>query len=76
MRALFACNSWLAIVMITDFLGRKERFNTPGMAVPTNWARRLRLSVSQLQNNRAVRSRARIVRQILQETRRSPSEAA
>ena len=71
MRALFACNSWLAVVMITDFLGRTERFNTPGMAVSSNWTRRLRLTVAQLQSNRSARSKSRIVRQLLQETNRA-----
>ena len=42
MRALFASNSWLVIVMITDLLARKERFNTPGMATSSNWTRRMR----------------------------------
>ena len=30
--ALFRSESWIAIVMITDLLGRKERFNVPGTA--------------------------------------------
>ena len=75
MRALFACNSWLAVVMITDFLGRTERFNTPGMAVSFNWTRRLRLTVAQLQSNRSARSKSRIVRQLLQETNRATRSA-
>ncbi len=75
MRALFASNSWLAVVMITDFLERTERFNTPGMAVSANWTRRLRLSVAQFQTNRAVRRQSRIVRQLLQETNRATGAA-
>jgi len=30
MEALFRCESWIAIVMITDVLARKYRFNVPG----------------------------------------------
>ena len=30
--ALFRSESWIAIVMITDLLGRKDRFNVPGTA--------------------------------------------
>ena len=32
MNALFNSNSWIAIVMITDLLARKDRFNVPGTA--------------------------------------------
>src|SRR5437764_11636930 len=32
MNALFRSNSWIAIVMITDLLARKDRFNVPGTA--------------------------------------------
>jgi 4-alpha-glucanotransferase len=30
MNALFRCNSWIAVVMITDLLAREYRFNIPG----------------------------------------------
>ena len=33
MSALFNSNSWIAIVMITDLLARKDRFNVPGTTV-------------------------------------------
>jgi 4-alpha-glucanotransferase len=71
MRALFACNSWLAIVMITDLLARTDRFNTPGMAASGNWTRRLRQSVTQLQTSRSVQQRMNLVRRLLHETGRS-----
>jgi 4-alpha-glucanotransferase len=34
--ALFSCNSWIAIVMITDVLARKYRFNVPGTRANLN----------------------------------------
>src|SRR5205085_2169435 len=37
--ALFRSGSWIAIVMITDLLGRKDRFNVPGTAANSNWSR-------------------------------------
>ena len=52
MRALFACNSWLVIVMITDLLARRDRFNTPGMATSSNWTRRMKQTVQELQTSR------------------------
>lgn len=45
---LLNCNSWIAISMITDLLGRNERFNVPGTAADSNWSRRLHLTVEEL----------------------------
>ena len=39
--ALFKCNSWMAVAMINDYFGTKERFNVPGEVTETNWSRRL-----------------------------------
>jgi 4-alpha-glucanotransferase len=38
---LLRCNSWLAVVMITDLLGTAERFNVPGSVGEENWSARL-----------------------------------
>ena len=46
--ALFRSESWIALVMITDLLGRKERFNVPGTASGSNWTRRLHTTVARL----------------------------
>jgi 4-alpha-glucanotransferase len=70
MRALFACNSWLVIVMITDLLARKDRFNTPGMATSSNWTRRLKQTVQELQTSKAVKRRIHMVRNLFEETGR------
>ncbi len=45
--ALFRSESWIAIVMITDLLGRKDRFNVPGTETRSNWTRRLHTTVEQ-----------------------------
>ena len=34
--------------MVTDLLGRKERFNVPGTASGSNWTRRLHTTVAKL----------------------------
>lgn len=39
--ALMRCNSWLAVLMITDVLGTEQRFNVPGSVGATNWSARL-----------------------------------
>lgn len=48
LRALFCSNSWIAVAMITDLLGRTERFNLPGVAGSENWSQRLHATVAEL----------------------------
>jgi 4-alpha-glucanotransferase len=69
--ALLRSNAWVAVIMITDLLGLKDRFNVPGTAANTNWTRRLRLSVDGLRSNWAVRKRMRLLQQLLEETGRA-----
>lgn len=71
MEALFASNSWLAIVMITDLLARKDRFNVPGMANEGNWTRRMHADIPALRKSRTVRERMRTIRALLQRTGRA-----
>ena len=47
MDALFRSESWIAIVMITDLLARKDRFNVPGTAARSNWSRRMQKTVAE-----------------------------
>lgn len=71
--ALFRCESWIAIVMITDLLGRKDRFNVPGTAANSNWTRRLHTSVSKLGGGTVLKRRLQRVHQLLEETGRLSS---
>jgi 4-alpha-glucanotransferase len=48
MRGLMACNSWLAIPMITDILGAEDRFNVPGAIGDENWTARLGSPISRI----------------------------
>ena len=70
MEGLFHCNSWLALVMITDLLGRKDRFNVPGTAAGSNWSRRLPKTVEGLRKSRSVGKRMRLIRELMEKTRR------
>ena len=69
-RALFASNAWMAIIMITDLLARKDRFNVPGTAADSNWSRRLQMTVARLRASRGVKQRMKLVRALLHETGR------
>jgi 4-alpha-glucanotransferase len=70
MEALFRCESWIALVMITDLLARKDRFNVPGTAASSNWSRRMGKSVEELKKSSRVRKRMRRINVLLHETGR------
>jgi 4-alpha-glucanotransferase len=70
MEALFACDSWIAVVMLTDLLRRKYRFNVPGTAANFNWTRRVQRTIAQLSSSRTVRGQMRLIRGLLEKTGR------
>ena len=73
MEALFRSESWITLVMITDLLARKDRFNVPGTAARSNWSRRLGKTVRGLKNSPSVRKRMRTISELLERTGRAPS---
>jgi len=70
MSALFNSNSWIAIVMITDLLARKDRFNIPGTAAATNWTRRLPKTISQMRESPTIRRQMKLIRELLEKSGR------
>ncbi len=70
LEALFRCRSWLAIVMITDLLGRKDRFNVPGTAANSNWTRRLHTTVEKLGRGQGLRRQLHLVRALIRQAGR------
>ncbi len=68
--ALFRSESWMAVVMITDLLARKDRFNVPGTAADSNWSRRMHLTVARLGSSRVVKRRMKLVRKLLESSGR------
>src|SRR6266481_263247 len=71
MEALFRCESWIAIVMITDLRARKYRFNVPGTKANLNWTRRMQRSIAQLRSNRKERRRMELIHDLLVKTGRA-----
>ena len=71
MEALFRCESWIAIVMITDLLACKYRFNVPGTKANLNWARRMQRSIAQLGSSRKERKRMELIHELLVKTQRT-----
>ncbi len=69
--ALFQSESWIAIVMITDLLGRKDRFNVPGISANSNWTRRLHTTVKKLGRGHALKRQLYLVRDLLEKSGRA-----
>ena len=70
LHALFRSESWIAIVMITDLLARKYRFNVPGTATSSNWTRRMQRTISQLRTSPKERKRMQMIRALLEKAGR------
>jgi 4-alpha-glucanotransferase len=70
MEALFRSESWIAIVMISDLLARKYRFNIPGTQANLNWTRRIRRSIAQLKSSRREQMRMQAIHRMLVKTGR------
>ncbi len=70
MEALFKSESWIAVVMITDLLVRKYRFNVPGTKANLNWTRRMQRSIAQLRSSRKEQKRMRLIHDLLVKTGR------
>jgi 4-alpha-glucanotransferase len=72
LRALFKSPSWLAVVIITDVLGTKQRFNTPGTAGQFNWSERLEKPLRDLERDSRYREVIEALREIIAQTNRRP----
>ena len=70
MEALFKSNAWIAVVMITDLLARKYRFNIPGTAASSNWTRRMQRTVAELRASRKTQERMRLICELLEKSSR------
>src|SRR6266487_2999881 len=66
MEANLKCETWIELVMLTDLLRRKYRFNVPGTAASANWTRRLQRSVAELRSSRKERERMQLIRELLE----------
>ena len=73
LEALLRSNSWIAVMMITDYRGSARRFNVPGAIAETNWTERLADPVSHWTKDAAEIRRAEAMRAMLLATGRHAS---
>lgn len=71
MRGLFATNSWIAVLMITDLLGLADRFNVPGIASSENWCRRLQFTAEGMRSDPETAALTGQMSELLRETGRA-----
>ncbi len=48
LRALFASESWMAVLMLTDLFASRQRFNVPGAVSDANWSERIAVPVAEM----------------------------
>ena len=63
---LFQCNSWLAIVMITDVFGETTRFNVPGAVADSNWSERMARSTAHWRKDKARTAKMRRIAALIE----------
>jgi len=71
-RALLFSPCWLTVLMITDLLGTKQRFNLPGTSSASNWSERLAKNLAEYVNDQQCAERFKYLRQLIIETKRQP----
>ncbi len=75
-RTLFASNSWMAVLMITDVFATTERFNVPGAVSSANWSERLSLPIAEWNGDASLAAKTELVRGIIVETGRSAASSS
>jgi len=71
-RALLSSPCWLTVLMITDLLGTKQRFNLPGTSNASNWSERLEKSLGEYTRNSQYAEKFNYLCQLIAETKRQP----
>lgn len=75
-RTLLFSPCWLTMIMITDLLGTKQRFNLPGTSSCANWSERLEKSLDDYAHDRHYGEEFNYLRRLIDETRRTKLNAA
>ncbi len=69
-KVLFSSPCWLAVLMITDLLGSKQRFNCPGTSNVSNWSQRLDKPLSEYASEKIYAKKIACVREYIAQTKR------
>lgn len=69
--ALFASNSWLAVVMVTDLFSSTRRFNVPGAVADSNWSERLNRTITQWRKEKTVVQKMKRISELIMRSGRA-----
>lgn len=76
LKTLMESPCWLALLMITDLLGTKQRFNEPGQGGDANWSQRLDASLDDLEKNPEYSEKIGAFEKLIVKTDRLPRKTA
>lgn len=76
LQVLLESPSWLTVLMITDLLGTRQRFNEPGMSGESNWSQRLDGLLSELEADSEYGRNIRYFSELIERTGRAPHKLA
>lgn len=76
LKTLLESPCWLALLMITDLLGTKQRFNEPGQGGDANWSQRLDASLDELEKNPQFAENISTFQTLIEKTNRQPKRTA
>jgi 4-alpha-glucanotransferase len=63
---------WLTVLMITDLLGTKQRFNEPGMSGEDNWSQRLAKPLDEYEKDPQFAGKIKTFEDLIGKTNRTP----
>jgi 4-alpha-glucanotransferase len=69
---LLNSDTWLAVLMVTDLLGLKLRFNEPGPASPYNWSQRLAHPLAWYESNEPFSTYIQLLKNVIARSERLP----
>jgi 4-alpha-glucanotransferase len=70
--ALLSSPCWLTVLMITDLIGTRQRFNLPGTSSASNWSQRLEKSLVEYAGDKQYAEKFNYLRQLVIQTKRQP----
>ncbi len=71
-RRVLESNSWLAIFQIPDIFAQETRFNVPGSVGTSNWSARLEKTVTELDKDQKLLTKAQMFERLMKESHRHP----
>jgi 4-alpha-glucanotransferase len=72
LKAILESPCWLAMFMITDVLGTRQRFNEPGSSMDSNWSQRLDRPILEYANDAEFADKIRMLSRLIKESGRAP----